>query len=122
MVNLMSESDIKKQISDKETEVLATKKHLEHQKKETHEKLVSLNHEIQVLRSSLSKLKEPELSDHALLRYFERVMGLDVEAAKKSLLTDDVKESILMGAKKIRKDGYQMRISNNIITTIIGED
>lgn len=43
---------------------------------------------------NFGKDKETIISEHAILRYLERVKGLDIEEIKKEILTEEVKEII----------------------------
>ena len=44
----------------------------------------------QELAKRLKPASEPKVSDHALLRYIERIMEIDIEAIRASILTDAV--------------------------------
>lgn len=54
------------------------------------------------LKGKISNLEKPiVITDHALMRYLERVIGLDMELYRKQVLTDSVKRQILK-----RGDGH----------------
>lgn len=59
------------------------------------------------------------VSDHALLRYIERVNGIDFDDARRSILTPTVVEAIRAGAKRVRVDGMVYIIKDKTIVTII---
>lgn len=65
----------------------------------------------------------PHLTLHALLRYLERAWGVDVEAAKKEILTDTVISGIRAGAKVVTlwRQGrpYRMPVVDGRITTVL---
>lgn len=65
-------------------------------------------------------LREPKVSDHALLRYIERVKGVNLEDLKKEILTPEREEYIRMGAKTINCDGVDFVISQDgtVVTCI----
>lgn len=63
--------------------------------------------------------KQPVITDHALLRYFERKHGIDVEALRQEMLTKNVVEAIKLGADSIVVDGYRYMISENKVTTVL---
>lgn len=59
------------------------------------------------------------VSDHALLRYLERVMGLPVEQIRADMLTDTVVQAMVLNASSVRGDGFKLVIDNfNIVTTL----
>lgn len=73
----------------------------------------------QELEMKLAEAKmEPRVSDHAVIRYLERVHDFDFEEQRKELLTPAVLTAIKMGAKKVKRDGYTLVIANNTIVTI----
>lgn len=43
----------------------------------------------------------PGVSDHALLRWLERALEMDLDAIRKTILTDTVRAGIEAGAKRI---------------------
>lgn len=61
-----------------------------------------------------------KISDHALVRYLERVHGIDMDVLRRRLLTDQRARMILRGAKKIKADGFDMIVENNTVVTIHG--
>lgn len=88
-----------------------------------------LNKEISTSELALSELKQKYntfstkafISDHATLRYLERSGIIDIDELKKALLTDEVLQAIYYGADTIKSNGYEFRIKNGKIVTIIGE-
>lgn len=65
---------------------------------------------------------ESFISDHALLRYLERSGVINIKELKNALLTKDVMSAIYMGADKVHSNGYEFRIKNGKIVTIINEN
>lgn len=64
----------------------------------------------------------PRVSDHALLRFIERVLGFDVEAVRDRILTDTVKSAILAVASAVNVDGARLTVKDNTIVTVtVGE-
>lgn len=63
---------------------------------------------------------EPRISDHALLRFFERVLGVDVEQLRTRLLTPAIVEAIKAGATSIVADGMTFVIDDCVIVTTLG--
>jgi hypothetical protein len=61
----------------------------------------------------------PQISDHALLRYMERVMGFDVEVVRKKMLKPEVVSEINAGAQSVKIDGLEMKIRERVITTVV---
>jgi chromosome segregation ATPase len=60
------------------------------------------------------------ITDHALLRYLERIHGFDVEEVKKRLLTDKLRTSMQMyGKGKITENGITYIFRDNAVVTIM---
>jgi len=64
------------------------------------------------------KNRETQITDHALLRYLERMLGFDIEALKRELLTDEVRRAIKAGARRVHIKGVTFVVSENRIVTI----
>ncbi|WP_457650955.1 hypothetical protein [Profundibacter sp.] len=64
-------------------------------------------------------MKKPaiHITDHALLRYLERVLGYDVEALRRQL-GREVASRTSGQACAVRMDGFQYRIENKAVVTI----
>lgn len=74
------------------------------------------------LQKRLRPQPEPRISDHALLRYLERVMNVDIKAVQARIMTDKVKAAILAGASSVIVAGAKFKIANNTVVTIIDTD
>jgi predicted nuclease with TOPRIM domain len=66
--------------------------------------------------------EDVHITDHALLRYVERVFGIDVDAVRRQILTDGVAKCIELGASTITVNGIQFRVKDRSIVTVIGSD
>jgi hypothetical protein len=65
---------------------------------------------------------EPSVSDHAVLRYMERVHGIDVEQLRGLILTETVEKAIRAGASAVRVDGMTYVIKGATIVTVLGSE
>lgn len=64
--------------------------------------------------------KEIVVSEHALVRYFERVKQFDLEVVKKELLPEKVKEQIaVLGDGRYPVDSFKIVIKNNTVVSVI---
>lgn len=70
-------------------------------------------------KKALAETAEPRVSDHALVRWLERVMGYDVEAVRASILTPERAEMIRMGATAIKANGVSLKVVDNTVVTIL---
>ena len=77
------------------------------------------------IRAELSKrLKpspEPRVSDHALLRYVERVIGVDTEALRAEILTDGVRAALKSGATGVTINGVKFIAKDGVIVTTLDQ-
>lgn len=65
---------------------------------------------------------EPRISDHALLRYMERVMGVDVDAVRSEILNEKIKAALKMGATAVTVNGVKMIAKEGTIVTVLSEE
>lgn len=64
------------------------------------------------------KKSRVSVSDHAVLRYFERVQGIDIERIRREIGAR-VDHAAEQGACGIIIDGFSYRIADNTVTTIL---
>lgn len=62
---------------------------------------------------------EAKVSDHAIVRYLERVYGLDLDAVRREIMTPERETMIRMGAKRIVTDDHVYIIDNGVIVTVL---
>lgn len=63
--------------------------------------------------------QEPlRISDHAVLRYMERAMGLNVEIVRQHIVSICAGPAAI-GAVCVRTEGLKFQIVNNAVTTIV---
>lgn len=74
-------------------------------------------------KQALKETKELRISEHAVLRYIERIMKIDLAEIESELLTDDLRLRVrtLGGSCEIKKQDYTIVIKDYIIITIIKE-
>lgn len=63
-------------------------------------------------------VQTPKCSDHAVIRYLERVYGFDFEKQRAELLTGSVKAAMQLGAKKVKREDCTLVLNGNTIVTI----
>lgn len=59
------------------------------------------------------------ISDHALIRYLERVKGFDLEPIRREIEKVCQKASGGSGQRRLSVDGFTYMISNNRVTTVV---
>jgi hypothetical protein len=74
---------------------------------------------VQTMMSPVVQMPDPEISDHAAIRYLERQFNFDFDKMKAELLTDTVKLAIRMGAQSVKAHGGRLMIRGNKATTFI---
>lgn len=86
----------------------------------------ALEREVLSLQSkidSISSKKEVVISEHALLRYFERVLGYDLDAIRRGLLTDDVVTLINeFKSGKIPAAGCRLIVQDRTVVSLDGAE
>lgn len=79
--------------------------------------------ERQEIEDNISRLKRRNkliVSEHAILRYLERVEGMDIDAIKDKIVTEEIVNSYeVAGDGKYNLNGFTLVINEKIITTIL---
>ncbi len=113
-------NQLKAQFDKANSEVEMAKLELSVKQKEYNAKMLELN-KIKEKLNSL-ELDEPVISDHAFVRYFERVKGFNLDDIQSEVFTDKIKEMIetLGGSGQYpNENGYALVMKNNVVTTIL---
>lgn len=66
-------------------------------------------------------IRDPHVTSHALLRYIERVKGIDVDALRDEILTEPVRKALSEGASGVTVNGVQMVALDGVIVTILAD-
>lgn len=65
---------------------------------------------------------QARVTDHAVLRYLERVEGLDLEAVRNRILSDAVLQAMIMRATSVHGHGFKLVIQDfTVVTTLPAE-
>lgn len=62
--------------------------------------------------------RRPVITDHAMLRYLERVVGIDVTAHRRAA-EHQVSEAVARGASALVSGGFRYVIRENRVTTVM---
>jgi hypothetical protein len=62
-------------------------------------------------------VSEIEITDHALVRWLERVHGMDMEYFRRAIL-EEVAPFVIHGVTAVRKDGVHYCLIGNRVTTV----
>lgn len=95
---------------------------LKEDKEDLDSKYLTCKYDVDTLKKRVdefSKETKITVSEHALLRYIERVNGVDLNAIREKILTSSLVSSIkAMGNGKHPLDGCRAVVVNNTIVTI----
>lgn len=95
------------------------------EQKEIVEKILILKNKLREfddrIRNLQNRNSEPIVSEHALLRYIERVMGVDLEEVKNKILTSKLRNCLEKIPSGSFPDpaGFVVKTKNRTVTTII---
>lgn len=69
------------------------------------------------------KAKVPIVTEHAILRYLERAMGIDIDKIKQQILTKELLEMIdKFNTGVFTIDGIKYKVQNRAVVTILDKD
>ena len=94
--------------------------------KEKQDELASLNLKIKNIDERLEKLisgNEIIFSEHAILRYIERVLGINLTDIKAKILTESEKDECMQmgGNLTYKKEDFTVKIQDFVVTTVFKE-
>ena len=82
--------------------------------------LSKLRAEREAVYQELKKASEtPRCSDHAVIRYLERLHGFSFEHVRSQLLTPTVVAAMDAGVGSVKVNGATLKISGRTITTVL---
>ena len=65
-------------------------------------------------------MPKPYISDHAVLRYLERVKGVDVEAARAEMMSASVATAIDIGCDTVKLgNGARLKLQGHVVQTVL---
>lgn len=111
ITKLKSEREILlKDVDEKQKSLAAFKKEIK-----------SLQNKIDQIRSSSNEII---FSEHAILRYIERVMHIDIEELKEKILPKSEREAILKTSKTLnyKKGDFTLKIQDGVVVTVLTRD
>lgn len=108
---LQKQFEIELQITENSKE----KSKLQSSLNEIKSKIESIDKKIEMLRSDVV------LSEHAILRYIERCMGIDLNTVKQEIIDEKTKDTIkkLGDGHYPLKSGGKIIVKDNVIVTVI---
>jgi predicted nuclease with TOPRIM domain len=85
------------------------------------EKKKTLQYELRDIDASINRISAGvEISEHAILRYLERIEGVDIEEVRKKILPPEVREQIqILGSGVFPVAGFKLRARDNVIVTVM---
>jgi ribosomal protein L15 len=85
---------------------------------------LNCNKDTIIFKMEQLKSKELIISEHAILRYIERVLEINIEKIKSEILTDEIIErnKILGSGKYKNNKKFEVVIKDNIVVTIETKD
>jgi hypothetical protein len=112
---------LERQLQDLEREInlkISNKRELEFEIKTLEQEKYKVEDRLRSLRPD-----EITLSDHALIRYIERIEGYSLDEFREKIITDRARKAIgKFPSGLITMDGFKMRVKNRKIITIIPSD
>jgi hypothetical protein len=120
MENIRKIKGLKTQLNQLNADADILKIQISNNQKELSSKLNS----IKQINSEIEKLNQQDgirVSEHAIVRYLERVKGLDIEQIQSEILTDSILKLIeVLGVNgTYPNNGFSVVIRNNTVTTIL---
>jgi predicted nuclease with TOPRIM domain len=81
-----------------------------------------INNELRHIEFEITKLqshRDPVVSEHALLRYIERRLGLNLDDVRAEILQGRTEQIRKFKTCKIKTDGMTLVVKNQVVVTVI---
>lgn len=105
-----------------QSEIAALESEINRLRSKLNERKSALN-TIQQRIGNLSRRPAPVVSEHALLRYLERVKGIDLEQAAAEILNEhNIRAIEFAGNCRIKSNGVEFVVSDRVVVTVIGNE
>jgi hypothetical protein len=119
MKEVRQKKQLQTQLNNISADANALKFEIANKQREYTHKLESIKR----LKEEIEKLKggSPKVSEHAILRFFDRVLGYDLKAIEALILSEDVLALIdkLGGSGTYPGNGFSVVMKDYTVTTII---
>lgn len=86
------------------------------------QKLVHLRSQLTATRTEIANLTktEPVVTEHAMLRYIERVMGVDLQSITDAILTEQNRKAIAFaGNCRIKSQGVEFIVKDRKVISVV---
>lgn len=71
------------------------------------------------IEAALAQSPDPSVSEHAVLRYVERVMGVDIAQVRANILTEPTRKAIAFARTgKHKRDDCTVVFKDNVVVTV----
>jgi chromosome segregation ATPase len=82
-------------------------------------RIASIEEEVRKLKGTISVI----VSEHAMLRYLERIMRIDMDDVRRKILEPGVVQAIshFHSGNIPHPDGFSVRARENVVTTVIND-
>ena len=79
-----------------------------------------LQGELKAVEARAGKPPTPDpITDHAIVRYIERVKGIDMKRLRAEILPDDRRGLLAAGPGRIKCKGYDLICSKGVVITVV---
>jgi len=111
-----------KELQSRKNKLLVKKKSVEKEQNDLRKEHNRLKDQLNHINSQIKKMqkKDVTVSEHAILRYLERTMGLNIEEIKRKILTDKAKLAIAtLGNGKIPSGDCTLVVKDNTVVSVV---
>ena len=121
------EREIIKQFETMKSEIMGKITGLKEQKKIVEKEISTLEESLKSLEQKINNLQNSDLivSEHAIIRYIERVIGINIEEIVEKIATEKMKKMVEWcgnGLYPSENGDFKLKINNNVVVTILNNE
>jgi len=119
----MSDTHELKSLQVRREKLLAESKQFAQEIERIRKQKSGVDAEISMLEQRIESMteREPVVTEHAMLRYVERVMGIDLNGIKNSILTEQNRKMIAFaGSCRIKSGNVEFVVKDRRVISVVG--
>ena len=123
----MKERETVKKFETMKNEIVGKITGLKEQKKIVEKEISTLEESLKSLEQKINNLQNSDLivSEHAIIRYIERVIGINIEEIVEKIATEKMKKMVECcgnGLYPSENGDFKLKINNNVVVTILNNE
>ena len=113
-----------KKLESMKSEILVKIKGIKQQKSNVDRELSAATTNLKEIEKKIEKIQLEEriiVSEHAILRYIERVIGINIEEISRKIVSEELEQTIMSlgnGVYTVNQNEFRIKVKENVVVTV----